>query len=87
MRDATARATVARILHDGWRSNTHHGQAPNHFAAHNRDRGQQELLPPFVRLGEYRISMVEGIEELPELENMFRQVCRLRGRDALIDHR
>ena len=60
--------------------------AANQFAADHRDRGQQELLPLLVRFAEDGIPVVESVEELRELENMFGQIRGLGRGDALVDH-
>ena len=47
----------------------------------------RNCFPLLVRFAQDGMAMVERIEKLPQLENMFRQKCRLRGRNALLDHR
>src|ERR1022692_4289639 len=65
------RVILAGILHDCRYSDAHDCQAPNQLAADNGHRGQQELLSLLHRFAEDGMAVVEGVEKLRELENIW----------------
>jgi hypothetical protein len=72
-------------LHDGRDCDAHDRECGDEFAADYGDGGQQELFSFFVRLSEDGMAMVEGVEELRQLEDVFGEVGGLGGGDGLVD--
>src|SRR5438309_4890332 len=86
MRGAAVLAESGGILHHGRDGNTHNLQATNQCPANDCDSGQQKNLSLLVWFAEDRMTVIEGVEKLSEMENMFCQEGRLSCSDALINH-
>jgi hypothetical protein len=82
---SAARWSVTGPLHDGRDRDAHDRQRGDEFAADYRHGRQQELFSFFVGLAEDGMAVVESVEELCQLEDVFGKICGLGGGDAFVD--
>src|ERR1700758_3710660 len=73
------------LLHDWRNRNPHNCQRAHQFPPDDGYRGQQELLPLFVRLAEDRVAMIERIKKLSQLKHVLGQGGGLDRGDSLLD--
>ena len=72
-------------LHYRRDGDAHDGECGDEFAADYGHRGQQESFSFLVGLAEDGMAMVEGVEELRQLENVLGEIRGFGGGDALVD--
>src|SRR5579863_4578454 len=79
------KSQIRNVLHDGWDGDAHDRECGDQFAADYGDGGQQESFSFFIWLREDGMAVIEGVEELGQLEDVFGEICGFGGGDALID--
>ena len=73
------------LLHHSRYCNSHQSQRLNQSARDHGYGGHQELLLFFIGLGENVMTVIEVVEELRQLEDIFRRVGGLGGGDGELD--
>ena len=81
----TRRPQLHCPLHYRRDRDAHDRQRGDEFTADYGYRCEQELFSFFVGFAEDRMAVVEGVEELRQLEDVLGQIGGFGGGDALID--
>ena len=79
-----APCALARILHDRGNGDAHDCKARIN-SRRTTATVREEVFALLIGLAEDRMAMIESIEKLRELENVFRQISGFRSGDALFD--